>query len=292
MSRKRTLEEFIALANAVHSSTYSYSKSEYINNNTKLTIVCAEHGAWEQTPGNHLSGKGCPHCSGKVKLSTQEFKDKANIVHNYLYNYSKSIYLRARSKVTITCQYHGEFSQRAATHLEGQGCPSCGIEKQAQNSRDTLATFLLKAFKIHKSTYTYKHAVYVSSSEKLLVTCRKHGNFYQAPNHHLQGSGCPQCANYGFSKVLPAILYYFNIKGIYKVGVTNRTVKERYNKEDNSHITELVTWAFSTGEEAHKYEQQIIKLNKEHAYSGPTPFTDGTTTTECFTKDIYTRKNI
>lgn len=118
MSRKRTLEEFIILANTIHANAYSYSKSEYINNNTKLTIICAQHGAWEQTPGNHLSGRGCPHCGGRVKLTTQEFKDKANSVHNHLYDYSKSIYLRANSKISITCQLHGDFLQRAATHLE------------------------------------------------------------------------------------------------------------------------------------------------------------------------------
>lgn len=131
----------------------------------------------------------------------------------------------------------------------------------------------------------------MSSSEKLLVTCKKYGNFSQAPNHHLQGSGCPQCASYGFSKSLPATLYYFKIKGIYKVGITNRTVEERYNKEDYSNISELTTWTFPTGEEAHKYEQQIIKLNEKHAYSGPTPFTDGTNTTECFTKHIHIKEH-
>ena len=37
-------EDFIERAKDVHGDKYDYSKSEYINKNTKVCIICPEHG--------------------------------------------------------------------------------------------------------------------------------------------------------------------------------------------------------------------------------------------------------
>jgi len=58
-----TKEEFIAKSNLIHNNSYDYSLVKYINNSTKVDIVCLKHGVFSQTPGNHLSGKGCRKCS-------------------------------------------------------------------------------------------------------------------------------------------------------------------------------------------------------------------------------------
>ena len=55
-------EEFIKKASKVHNNFYSYDNCKYINNNTKVIITCPIHGDFEQTPHNHLQGKGCPLC--------------------------------------------------------------------------------------------------------------------------------------------------------------------------------------------------------------------------------------
>lgn len=58
-----TTEEFIYKAKAIHGDKYDYSKVEYINNHTKVCIICKEHGEFWQRPNDHLSGKGCKGCS-------------------------------------------------------------------------------------------------------------------------------------------------------------------------------------------------------------------------------------
>ena len=52
--------DFIEKANLVHNNKYDYSLVNYINNKTKIKIICKLHGIFEQTPDSHLRGRGCP----------------------------------------------------------------------------------------------------------------------------------------------------------------------------------------------------------------------------------------
>jgi len=56
-------DTFVEKAKEVHGDTYSYATVDYKGATTKVQIVCAEHGAFNQTPTNHLSGTGCPACA-------------------------------------------------------------------------------------------------------------------------------------------------------------------------------------------------------------------------------------
>ena len=44
MPKKKTKEEFIKEADIIHNYKYNYSKVNYINNKTKVCIICPEHG--------------------------------------------------------------------------------------------------------------------------------------------------------------------------------------------------------------------------------------------------------
>ena len=46
-----------------------------------------------------------------------------------MYDYSKTVYVNARTKVTIICPKHGEFEQLPSGHLNGVGCPQCNSSK-------------------------------------------------------------------------------------------------------------------------------------------------------------------
>lgn len=67
LSRARGLssnsEEFVSRCKDIHGDTYDYSKVEYLNNSTKIEIVCRKHGSFSQTPASHLCGNGCPACA-------------------------------------------------------------------------------------------------------------------------------------------------------------------------------------------------------------------------------------
>ena len=67
MPRKLTTEQFIEKARKVHGNKYDYSKVKYINNKTKVCIICHEHGEFYQTPHRHLKGRGCQNVVKKLK---------------------------------------------------------------------------------------------------------------------------------------------------------------------------------------------------------------------------------
>lgn len=58
--KRLTKQDFIERARSVHGNKYDYSKVEYINNSTKVVIICPVHGEFLQTPNKHMQGRGCP----------------------------------------------------------------------------------------------------------------------------------------------------------------------------------------------------------------------------------------
>ena len=88
-----TTDEFISKLNLKFGDEYDYSLIKYVNNKCKIKIVCRKHGIFEQIPSNHLKGHGCPSCCDKKKLTTEEFINKSNVIHNYKYNYNITKYI-------------------------------------------------------------------------------------------------------------------------------------------------------------------------------------------------------
>ena len=62
---------------------------------------------------------------------TQKFINSAKLVHGDKYNYDKSTYTNATTKVTISCPHHGDFQQSVKNHLIGLGCPKDAYVKLA-----------------------------------------------------------------------------------------------------------------------------------------------------------------
>ena len=121
---------FVELSNKVHGNKYDYSRVIYDNANTKVCIICPEHGPFWQKPASHLQGQGCPKCSHRsYKKTTEEFVAESRIIHGDKYDYSKVDYKNAHTKVCIICPEHGEFWQSPIEHLKGNGCPLCNESK-------------------------------------------------------------------------------------------------------------------------------------------------------------------
>ena len=121
------------------------------------------------------------------RLTTEEFIEKARQVHGDKYDYSKVEYVSNSTKVCIICKEHGEFWQVPNSHLNGNGCPSCGGVR-----RLTEKDFIERANSVHSGKYTYNHD-FVSTHKKVTITCPIHGNFTQLAKNHLKGQGCPLC---------------------------------------------------------------------------------------------------
>lgn len=54
---------FLEESDTLHGGLYDYSLVEYKGSHAPVKIVCKIHGVFEQSPTNHLFGRGCPACS-------------------------------------------------------------------------------------------------------------------------------------------------------------------------------------------------------------------------------------
>lgn len=131
----------------------------------------------------------------KLKKTTEQIIDEANIVHNFKYHYSKSVYKGAIVDMCITCLQHGDFWQTPHDHLSGSGCPICGLKSRVRKRTDTIDQFIEKARKIHGDKYDYSKVEYVNNRTKVCIICPIHGEFWQTPDKHInRKQGCPKCA--------------------------------------------------------------------------------------------------
>lgn len=285
--------KFIEKANIKHNSKFDYSLTEVTSYKSNVTIICPTHGGFEQRPDTHLSSKyGCPTCKikgiaeqNKLNASAR-FITRAREVHGDTYDYSSFQYSNSKTKSPIICPAHGEFYQTPNSHLAGKGCTYC-----RPNEKLTTLEFISRAILMHGDRYDYDSTEYTNIREKVTIICPEHGSFSQSAHIHLHNHGCPQCATSGFKKDLPGILYYLSVNDgqAYKIGITNRTLNERFSLEELSKIEVVSTTHFKNGEECYIAEQKIINEFKEYVYTGVPLLNSGHT--EMFNCDVLKLKN-
>ena len=207
MKRKDT-KQFITKAMEVHNNKYNYSKTNYINNRTKVEIICPTHGVFMQTPDHHINQKQeCPECNKYKKMTVNQFVIKAKKNHNDKYDYSKVNYINNTIKVEIICPIHGSFMQNPSHHInQKQGCPECGGTKKKNTKQ-----FITKAIEVHSDKYDYSKTNYTTNKNKVEIICPIHGSFMQIPQDHSKGSGCPVCKSSKGEKEIENFLKINNI---------------------------------------------------------------------------------
>ena len=169
----------------IHNDFYDYSKIEYKNLKSKITIICPNHGEFIQIANDHISGHGCKICrSDSMRFSFDEFKKRAHVIHNNKFKYVEIL----DDFIKMICPEHGHIIQRTNAHLRGSGCYKCsGIKKL------TTDQFIIAANTKHHNKYNYDITDYKTSLQKVEIDCPIHGIFEQTPNSHLSGCGCPKC---------------------------------------------------------------------------------------------------
>jgi len=194
MSIRKTPEEFIRDAIAVHGDRYDYSLICYTNNKTKIEIICPKHGIFKQPPHDHINKKqGCNKCANNQLKTTKEFIQDAISVHGDRYDYSLVKYINTKTKVEIICKRHGIFLQQPYSHLVHKGCKKCATIISADKLRGNTEDFIKKARLFHGDIYDYSLVQYYNTHTKVKIKCPTHGIFEQEPSGHLI-HGCNQCA--------------------------------------------------------------------------------------------------
>jgi hypothetical protein len=203
MKKPQTTKQVIAKFKKTHGDRYAYSKVNFQGSHTKVTIICSQHGEYEQTPAIHIRGSKCPTC-GQIEKGQKKRIDGETVIkrfkeiHGDQYDYTPTIYTTNRSKITVNCRIHGAFNILPDNHMKGKGCGVCGLAKKYQrDSSDILDEFRTT----HGDRYDYSKFVYTGSNKAGEIICPDHGSFQQSYYTHKNGHGCPAC---GFEKTADA----------------------------------------------------------------------------------------
>jgi len=188
-SKSLHIRDYINQVNNIHNNYYLYNNINYINTKTDIIVTCPKHGDFIINANHHLKGYGCPLCNKGSYLTTKTFIIKALEIYGDSFSYEKTNYINNKTKMTVTCSKHGDFQVTPYNFFKGHTCIKCHFEKKFDNDY-----FLEKARLKHNDLYDYPEK-YINSITKIKIICKKHGAFYQKPNDHLQGHGCPICKN-------------------------------------------------------------------------------------------------
>lgn len=289
----------------VHGNKYDYSKVEYINDSSLVTIICHKHGEFQQAPYVHVSNEcGCRRCGvekahDKQRYSKDIFITKAKVKHGNKYNYDKVVYVNSKTKVKIYCNTHKKyFTQKPSNHLFGEGCPDCVNQLLRDKFARTLEQFKIEATKKWNGFYTYNNVEYINSDIKVMITCPVHGDFPQRPASHLKGHGCNKCVDRslygGYSRseyiktangrdgTLYKIHCWNETESFYKIGITVTGVKLRFSgKVHMPYNYEVVSEVKGEAGEIWDLELSEKRRHRKYKYS---PLISFGGETECFTK--------
>lgn len=207
-----TTEILISRLKEYHGDKYDYSLVKYETYSTPIKLICKEHGLFEKKI-NKLK-QDCPECalnirSDKRRKTKDEFIAEAIKIHGDKYDYSKVIYDSVNTKVIIRCSIHGEFEQKAMSHLRGSGCKACMCDNLHDKFAFTTEQFIERSKLKHGDKYDYSKVVYSRSQDKVTIVCPIHGEFEQTANSHLLGMGCQLCANQTTSQKLAITISEF-----------------------------------------------------------------------------------
>jgi very-short-patch-repair endonuclease len=125
---------------------------------------------------------------------TEEFIQKAIEVHGDTYDYSKTEYVNALTKVIIICKEHGEFLQLPNSHKLGNGCRKCGFISTQTKRTMTNKEFIENSILVHGDKYDYSKTEYIHNLKEIIIICKEHGEFLQLPKTHKRGNGCIDCS--------------------------------------------------------------------------------------------------
>ena len=272
----KTQEKFIEEVSKIH-PTYDFSKVEYINNKTKVEVICDKHGSFFAPPNTLLKGCGCMKCfdarRGKsLKLTYVNFKKKLLEQDKGHLSIKDEDYKDIKSPLVFTCSIHGvQETNKAYNLIESiYGCPKCGNKIGSSKSIIPLEEIKKRLFNKFRDKVSIVDSSYISNTTEATFICQEHGEYTNKVKYVLENKyPCKKCADkYGevgrayYDK--PTTLYYIKlIKDkieYFKLGITTQTISERFCRLPFEGLTYqiIATKTFETGSIAYYLEQFLL----------------------------------
>lgn len=254
--RRKNFERFLELARAKHGNRFDYSRVEFVNQQTPVTIGCPEHGWVIQTPDRHLASEGCWQCGVDTRARIKKEQGRLKFLTEFENKHGPRLrlvtdYRGATEPIVIECRAAGHRLETTPDRLNQyfrNGCTLCRRQELADQRQKSQEQFLVEA-KDRFPDFDYAKTRYKSALEPIQFTCPFHGpQQRRAADFLLSRDGCPECGRSqtgyagnrikrlqsGEADVRPRptriALMEMEVKGIstYKLGVTTFELERRY----------------------------------------------------------------
>ena len=196
----RTIADLIQLSNAMYGEGKFTFESAFEGMNKPIHILCSMGHRYTTSPSVHLRDNGgCKECANiksanRMSDTPDEWLRKAKKTHGEdRYGYGKSNYRGQKEPVIITCPIHGDFEQNPTSHVQGCGCPKCGIEAAAKSKvlddseiRDIVTASIDVKYEVVR-VFRTDGRIYVD------IQCPIHGVTAHRYDHLRMGHVCDQC---------------------------------------------------------------------------------------------------
>lgn len=261
--------EFILKAREVHGWKYDYSKVNFVDMGTKITVICPKHGEYEVIAGEHLKGVDCQKCvSERSKKTLEKFITDARLNDRNISIIGE--YRSMRVKTWFRCNVCGKEWETTPSKIQnGQGCSYCNVGVK------TTEDFIKRAKEIHGDRYDYSKAVYRGNTTPITIICPEHGEFEVSPTTFFNRiNPCKKCSRKSKMEhdIMLALdarkIHYMNNKTFPKdLGLKSYDFfLDDYNVliecQGSQHFKPN---EFFGGEERFKEQQESDKIKKEYA---------------------------
>lgn len=250
---------------------------EYRNAHSKAVCRCTADGfEWSAAVTNLTDGRqGCPRCAGNQKRTAQGQIDQINKLPNVTFVRWDCEYRNSKSRAVCRCDIDGcEWSATVGSMTTGgKGCPQCGgVRRWSESERVEQINRLTNA------TFVRWDTVFRGARSKVVCCCDS-GHEWVVTVYSLlsNGSGCPQCAEYGYNPSKPGTLYALRSEcgTMVKIGISNDY------EQRHAILKRKTPFAFNCVELCHGDGAMVASLEKVlHGLMEPvvfeTPF-DGST---------------
>lgn len=197
--RSNTTERVFETLKRIHKNKYEYVVTgERLAHHKKIKIICKRHGVFEQRLDHHSNGHGCEHCGGSHVKTTEEFVKELRDKYGDRFLYDKVEYVKAHSKVILTCPEHGDFT-RFPTRLLNTNCRCLKCMNRTVFDKES---FEKRAIDIFGPIYDLSLVEYETAKTPVKILCRIHGTFFITPDRFFNTEcPCPLCRIQGRSSI-------------------------------------------------------------------------------------------
>lgn len=249
---------FIEDATAKFGNKFDYSQIKYQKQIAPITIICPEHGSFQQTPVRHLNSvHGCPQCGVDARASQKVALAAARFLKIFRDRHGDRLvllsdYENAKERIKVRCSLHDlEFEITPDRLMTAKhACPKCVQDDTRNRLRLSQEEFVSRLREKYGDRISLEKTRYVDTETPLVITCERHGDVEVDPRYFYRSThGCPKCGNEetgyagyrlqklesgegrskGATKIGVMKVEVFGIQS-YKLGITSRTIEKRYRE--------------------------------------------------------------